>query len=75
MAQEIASKLSKKGLYLVGLDVIEEKAIEINVTSPCYFIREINQHYGIHFENKIMACLEEMIDKHFSKERSYVINK
>lgn len=75
MAQQIASKLSKKGLYLVGLDVIEEKAIEINVTSPCYFIREINQHYGIHFEDKIMACLEEMINKHFSKERAYAVNK
>ena len=75
MAQAIASKLSKKGLYLVGLDVIDEKAIEINVTSPCYFIREINQHYGIHFEDKIMSCLEEMINKHFSKERSYAINK
>ncbi len=74
MAQAIASKLSKKGLYLVGLDVIEEKAIEINVTSPCYFIREINQNYGIHFEDKIMACLEEMINKHFSKERAYAIN-
>ena len=74
MAQAIASKLSKKGIYLVGLDVIEEKAIEINVTSPCYFIREINQNYGIHFEDKIMACLEEMINKHFSKERAYAIN-
>ncbi len=74
MAQAIASKLSKKGLYLVGLDVIEEKAIEINVTSPCYFIREINQNYGIHFEDKIMACLEEMINKHFSKERAYAVN-
>ena len=74
MAQAIASKLSKKGIYLVGLDVIEEKAIEINVTSPCYFIREINQNYGIHFEDKIMTCLEEMINKHFSKERAYAVN-
>lgn len=75
MAQTIACELSKKGLYLIGLDVIEEKVIEINVTSPCYFIREINQHYGIHFEDKIMACLEEMINKHFSKERVYAFNK
>lgn len=75
MAQSIASKLSEKGLYMVGLDVIEEKVIEINITSPCYFIREINQNYGIHFEDKIMACLEEMITKHFSKERIYAVNK
>lgn len=75
MAQEIAKKLSKRGLYLVGLDVINEKVIEINVTSPCYFIREINKNYGIHFEQKIMKCLEEMIEKHFSKEGAYAFNK
>ena len=75
IAQEIAKKLSKRGLFLIGLDVINEKVIEINVTSPCYFIREINQHYGIHFEEKIMDCLEEIIEKHFSKERVYAVNK
>lgn len=75
MAQRIAQELSKKGLYLVGLDVISEKVIEINVTSPCYFIREINHNYGIHFEDKIMACLEEIIEKHFSKERIYATDK
>lgn len=75
MAQEIASTLSKNGIYLIGLDVIEEKVIEINITSPCYFIREINQHFGIHFEDKIMACFEEMIKKHFSKERTYAVKR
>lgn len=68
MAQEIAHTLSKKGLYLVGLDVISEKVIEINVTSPCYFIREINQHYGIHFEDKIMTHLENIIEKHSQRQ-------
>ncbi len=71
MAQHIASQLSERGIYLIGLDVIKEKAIEINVTSPCYFIREINQNYGIKFEDKIMACLENIINKHFTKERIY----
>ncbi len=75
LAQTIAKKLSERGLYLVGLDVINEKVIEINVTSPCYFIREINQHYNIHFEDKIMTCIEELIEKHFSKERLYAVNK
>lgn len=68
MAQKIARTLSKKGLYLVGLDVISEKVIEINVTSPCYFIREINQHYGINFENKIMTYLENMIETHIQRQ-------
>ncbi len=75
MAQQIANKLSKRGIYLAGLDVINEKAIEINVTSPCYFIREINMHYGIRFEEKIMTCLEKLIENYFSKERVYALNK
>ncbi len=75
MAEKIASQLSERGLYLIGLDVINEKVIEINVTSPCYFIREINQHYGIHFEDKIMTHLEKLISKHFSQERLYAFNK
>lgn len=71
MAQKIAERLSKRGLYLVGLDVINEKVIEINVTSPCYFIREINNNYNIHFEDKIIGCLEKLIENHFSKGRDY----
>lgn len=73
-AQNIACQLVKRGIYLAGLDVINGKVIEINVTSPCYFIREINHHYNIHFEDKIMKCLEEIIDKHFSKDRLYAFN-
>lgn len=68
MAQEVANQLSKRGLYLIGLDVISEKIIEINVTSPCYFIREINQHYGIHFEDKIMMHLEKIIQNHIKRQ-------
>ena len=75
MAQNIAQRLSQVGLYLAGLDVINEKAIEINVTSPCYFIREINQNYGIHFENKIMAHLEALIENYFESTKLYALNK
>lgn len=38
----VAQKLNKMGIELAGLDVIDNKIIEINVTSPCYFIKEIN---------------------------------
>ena len=75
IAQTIADKLSTRGLYLIGLDVINEKVIEINVTSPCFFIREINQHYSINFENKIIYLLLQLIENYFSKESVYVINK
>ena len=49
----VAKKLNSMGIYMAGLDVIDGKIIEINVTSPCYFIKEINGHFGVHIENNI----------------------
>lgn len=49
----VAQKLNSIGIYLTGLDVIDGKIIEINVTSPCYFIKEINERFGCHIENDI----------------------
>lgn len=49
----VAKKLNSMGIYMAGLDVIDEKIIEINVTSPCYFIREINNHFNCHIENDV----------------------
>ncbi len=49
----VAQKLNSMGIYMAGLDVIDEKIIEINVTSPCYFIKEINGHFNCHIENDI----------------------
>jgi glutathione synthase len=48
---EVAKKLNSMGIFMAGLDVIDEKIIEVNVTSPCYFIKEINNHFGIHVED------------------------
>lgn len=59
----VAEKLNKMGIYMAGLDVIDGKIIEINVTSPCYFIKEINNHFGCELEkeitNFILAKVEE----------------
>lgn len=54
----IARKLNEMGIVMAGLDVVGGKVIEINVTSPCYFIKEINSLYGIKLENEIMDFLE-----------------
>lgn len=59
-AKAIAIKLNEIGLPIVGLDMIDGKVIEINVTSPCFFIKEINALYGISFEDKIMPKLLEL---------------
>lgn len=53
----LAKELNEMGLSMVGLDVIDGKIIEINVTSPCYFIREINQHLNINFEKTLIDYL------------------
>lgn len=49
----VASVLNENGIYMAGLDVIDGKIIEINVTSPCYFIKEINKHFGCRLEKEI----------------------
>ena len=49
----VAKKLNSMGIYMTGLDVIDGKIIEINVTSPCYFIKEINHHFGIELEKQV----------------------
>ena len=46
----IAKKLNSLGIEMAGLDVIDNKVIEINVTSPCYFIKEINNAYNVNIE-------------------------
>jgi glutathione synthase len=58
MCQAISSKLIEDGLYLVGLDVMDEKLIEINITSPCFFIKEINSMFNTQIEKRIVDYLE-----------------
>lgn len=53
----VARKLNEMGIPLAGLDVIDEQIIEINVTSPCYFIKEINNYFSVNLEKKIVDCL------------------
>ena len=63
IAQYIKPKMEEEGLYIAGLDVIDGKMIEINVTSPCFFIKEVNQLFGINFEEKITNSLENLFQK------------
>jgi len=62
----VAKKLNSMGIYLAGLDVIDEKIIEINVTSPCYFIREINNHFGINLEKTITEYILNLAENKIS---------
>ena len=59
----VARKLNSMGIYMAGLDVIDGKIIEVNVTSPCYFIKEINHHFGCHIENDIADFILNNVNK------------
>lgn len=49
----VAKKLNSIGISMAGLDVIDNKIIEINVTSPCYFIKEINERFNTKLEQEL----------------------
>ncbi len=56
LCQVLAPALKKLGLFFVGIDVIAEKLIEINITSPAG-VPEMNKLYGGAFEKKIVDLL------------------
>ena len=66
MEKVISETLLNDGIYMAGLDVIDDKVIEINITSPCFFINEINSLYKINFEKTIFKKLESLIQRHSS---------
>lgn len=53
----VAKQLNSMCISMAGLDVIDGRIIEVNVTSPCYFIKEVNNLYGIHLEREICDFL------------------
>jgi len=62
----VAKKLNSMGICMAGLDVIDGKIIEINVTSPCYFIKEINNHFGVSLEKEITSYILNKTKNAFS---------
>lgn len=53
----VAQQLKGMGIIMAGLDVIDEQIIEVNVTSPCYFIKEINNYFSISLEKRIAKSI------------------
>ncbi len=60
IAETMAARLSKEGLFLVGLDVIGDKVTEINVTSPTGFV-EIEKQTGFDVAGLFMQQLEQTL--------------
>ena len=59
----VAKSLNAMGIPLVGLDVIDGKIIEINVTSPCYFIKEINARFGCELQKEVTAFILNRVEE------------
>ena len=59
---DVARKLNSMGIYMAGLDVVDGQIIEINVTSPCYFIKEINNNFCTNIEKKICDYILSLPD-------------
>ncbi|MDD3593807.1 MAG: hypothetical protein PHX18_04165 [Candidatus Gastranaerophilales bacterium] len=67
IASVIAPRMLEDGLFIAGLDVIDGTVIEINVTSPCFFIKEINHFTGGYLEKKIVDKLEQLMLSYHGK--------
>lgn len=58
---KIAKKLNELGIYMAGLDVIDGQIIEVNVTSPCYFIKEINNYFSTKLEKRVVDFISQQV--------------
>ena len=54
-------KLRELGLYFVGIDIIGDYLIEVNVTSPTC-LQEMNDLYGLRLEDRVIDFVTELID-------------
>jgi len=64
ICKKVSNRLLNDGIFFAGLDIIDNKLTEINVTSPGFFIRKINPLLNIRLEEKIvdyMECLKPHI--------------
>lgn len=62
ISYQIGPILKKKGLLLVGLDIIGDKITEINVTSPTC-ICELENFYSISITNIFLDAIEKILTK------------
>ncbi len=58
----IKPKLKELGLSFVGIDILGDYLVEINVTSPTC-LQEMNRLYGVQLEDKVINFVEQNIHK------------
>ena len=60
--QVLARELKSLGLYFVGIDIIGDYLIEVNVTSPTC-VQEINRLNNTKLESQVIEFVEEQVNK------------
>jgi glutathione synthase len=60
LVQAMGPKLQQHGLWFVGLDLIGERLIEVNVTSPTG-IQELGRHLGSYPEHQVIRWVERRV--------------
>jgi glutathione synthase len=58
LVNAVGQELRNYGLWFVGLDLISERLIEVNVTSPTG-IQQLARHLGRPVEQDVIAWVEE----------------
>ncbi len=66
--QRLKPELQRLGLYLVGIDILGDYLIEVNVTSPTC-MQEMNRLYNLKLEEKVISFAENLIDQHKTKTK------
>ena len=61
IAEIVRPKLVQDGMFLVGLDIVGDKIIEINVFSPGALVG-VNRLTGVNFMMPILDSLEYKVD-------------
>jgi glutathione synthase len=57
IAAQVGPELKRRGMLLVGLDVIGDWLTEVNVTSPTC-IRELDAQFGLNIAGQLFDCIE-----------------
>jgi glutathione synthase len=60
IAETVRPKLIQDGMFLVGLDIVGDKLLEINVFTPGG-LNNLSQMYGVDFSQAVIAALEEKV--------------
>ena len=58
LALDVGRELSRRGLWFVGLDLIGNRLIEVNVTSPTG-LQQLGRHQGRAVEQDVIAWVEQ----------------